>query len=36
MISIHEMRRRAPLHFLVKADNARFAAYAIATLDRKQ
>lgn len=31
-ISIHEMRRKAPLHFLAKADNARFAAYAMHTL----
>jgi hypothetical protein len=34
-ISIHEMRRRAPLHFWAKADNARFAAYAISTLDQE-
>jgi hypothetical protein len=33
--SIHEMRRRAPLHYEARADNARFAAYAIVTLDQK-
>jgi hypothetical protein len=32
-ISIHEMRRRAPLHFSAKADNARFAAYVLWTMD---
>ena len=31
-ISIHEMRRKAPLHFLAKADNARFAAYVVHSL----
>ncbi|MFO1099566.1 MAG: hypothetical protein U1E81_15210 [Xanthobacteraceae bacterium] len=29
LISIHEMRRRAPLHYEVKADNARFSAYLL-------
>jgi len=33
--SIHEMRRRAPLHYEARADNARFAAYAIITLHQK-
>ena len=33
--SIHEMRRRAPLHYVAKTENARFAAYAIATLDQE-
>lgn len=27
--SIHAMRRKAPLHFLAKADNARFVAYLL-------
>jgi hypothetical protein len=31
-LSIHEMRRRAPLHFSAKADNARFAAYVLWTM----
>jgi hypothetical protein len=30
ILSIHERRRRAPLHFLAKADNARFIAYLLA------
>lgn len=28
-MSIHEMRRRAPMHYWAKADNARFAAYVL-------
>lgn len=28
-LSIHEIRRRAPLHYLAKANNARFAAYIL-------
>jgi hypothetical protein len=28
-LSIHEIRRRAPLHYWAKADNARFAAYCL-------
>lgn len=31
-VSIHEMRRKAPLHFLAKADNARFAVYVMHSL----
>jgi hypothetical protein len=27
--SIHDIRRRAPMHFFAKADNARFAAFAV-------
>jgi hypothetical protein len=34
-VSIHEMRRRAPLHYWGKASNARFAAYAIRAMDQK-
>lgn len=34
-VSIHEMRRRAPLHYWAKAQNARFAAYAINTMDQE-
>jgi hypothetical protein len=30
-ISIHEMRRRAPLHFEAKASNARFVAYLLSS-----
>jgi hypothetical protein len=33
-ISIHEMRRRAPLHYWSKAQNARFVAYALWVLDK--
>src|ERR1700722_13639943 len=33
LTSIHEMRRRAPLHYWVKAANARFAAYTLSILD---
>ncbi len=33
LISIHEMRRRAPLHFLAKADNSRFSAYVLWHVD---
>ena len=33
-LSVHEMRRRAPLHYWFKADNARFAAYALWTFDK--
>jgi hypothetical protein len=29
LFSIHELRRRAPLHFMAKADNARFVAYVL-------
>lgn len=29
LISIYERRRRAPLHFLAKADNARFSAFLL-------
>jgi hypothetical protein len=29
LITIREMRRRAPLHFIAKAENARFAAYLL-------
>jgi hypothetical protein len=29
VISIHEIRRRAPMHYWAKADNARFAAYSL-------
>jgi hypothetical protein len=32
--SIHEMRRRAPLHYWFRAQNARFAAYAIQAMDQ--
>lgn len=34
-ISILEMRRRAPLHFWSKANNARFSAYLLWTVDQK-
>jgi hypothetical protein len=30
--SIHEIRRRAPLHYWLMARNARFAAYALQTM----
>jgi hypothetical protein len=33
-LSIHELRRRAPLHHLARAENARFAAYFLWTADR--
>jgi len=29
MLSIHEMRRRAPLHYLAKAENARYVAFVL-------
>jgi hypothetical protein len=32
--SIHELRRRSPLHFLARADNARFTAYVLWNLDQ--
>jgi HEPN domain-containing protein len=33
--SIQEMRRHAPLHYWLMAQNARFAAYAIQSMDRE-
>ena len=33
--SIDEMRRKSPLHFEAKADNARYAAYAMHSLDKE-
>jgi hypothetical protein len=36
LMSIHEQRRRAPMHFAAKADNARFSAYLIATVSEEE
>lgn len=34
-LSAHERRRRAPLHYVAKADNARFAAYLLWEANKK-
>lgn len=35
-LSIHEVRRRAPLHYWAKADNARYAAYLLSLGSQSQ